>query len=721
MKHRKIIAGISALAVSISLSGCLEDDYVDVAESVSETDAADMPDRNINVSVSDNSDEDTENSDKNIPGRSKKKAANDGTWTIFVYLCGADLESRNGMASGDIEEMLESSAGKNVRFLVQTGGASDWELDVSPKKSQRYLISDGEAELVYESDKVNMGKSSSLADFLRWGISEYPAENTGLILWDHGGGSISGVCFDEQFDDDSLLLRDIDAALYSVSDEMSAPFEFIGFDACLMATVETASVLSSHANYMIASEESEPGYGWNYTAIGDYLEENPDADGKSLGKIICDSFYSDCEYIGSENEVTLSVTDLSKIKEFIPAFDDYAKDIYDLTNDPAKFADAARAISSAENFGGNNKSSGYTNMVDLGGIISAGKEYSENSDKALELLSEAVVYKKNGKDHKNASGLSSYYPLKFDGSRELSVFKDICISPYYLGLVDKIAYGAVNDGNIESYDNSSIFSFFADTINNWSSEDYEESDGEYIYEPDDGGFWDYISDYEPTGESGAITFDVEPYIDDEENYTFTLSEDGIYNTDHIEGIVYMLTDDLEDIIELGYSGDVYGDWETGEFIDGFDGYWFSLPDDQLVAAYLMSECDGYDIYSSPILLNDEETNLVFAYYYDETEVEIIGIWDGVSDNGICSRTDTELENGDVIVPLYYSYAVNSDDEDYYYGEEYIYDSDDEMFFTELYDGEYLYAFEIDDIYGDYYVTDFINITVDGDTIYYNEY
>ena len=122
MKHRKIIAGISALAVSISLSGCLDDDYVDVAESVSETDAADMPDKSIDVSLSDNSDEDTENSDKNIPGGSKKKAANDGTWTIFVYLCGADLESRNGMASGDIEEMLESSAGKNVRFLVQTGG-----------------------------------------------------------------------------------------------------------------------------------------------------------------------------------------------------------------------------------------------------------------------------------------------------------------------------------------------------------------------------------------------------------------------------------------------------------------------------------------------------------------------------------------------------------------------------------------------------------------------
>ena len=175
---------------------------------------------------------------------------------------------------------------------------------------------------------------------------------------------------------------------------MPGPFEFIGFDACLMASVEAASVLSEHADYMVASEETEPGYGWNYTEIGNFLGSNPSADGKELGKVICDSFYDDCSKIGAENGATLSVTDLSKIKSFSETFDAYAKDIYDLTYEPEKFADTARAIKSADNFGGNNKSSGYTNMVDAGGLISAGKKYSGNADKALALLSDAVVYKK---------------------------------------------------------------------------------------------------------------------------------------------------------------------------------------------------------------------------------------------------------------------------------------------------------------------------------------
>ena len=84
----------------------------------------------------------------------------------------------------------------------------------------------------------------------------------GVILWDHGGGSISGVCFDE-ISDDSLSLREIDTGLLSTMKNagMTDTFEFIGFDACLMSTVETANVLASYSDYMIASEESEPGSG----------------------------------------------------------------------------------------------------------------------------------------------------------------------------------------------------------------------------------------------------------------------------------------------------------------------------------------------------------------------------------------------------------------------------------------------------------------------------
>ena len=131
----------------------------------------------------------------------------EGTWTIIVYLCGSDLESENGMASMDMEEMERASTGSDVKFVLETGGANSWENGVSRRKLERYVICDGKAERVDSLAMANMGESSTLADFLKWGVAEYPAGNMGLVLWNHGSGSINGVCFDENEDYDSLLLK----------------------------------------------------------------------------------------------------------------------------------------------------------------------------------------------------------------------------------------------------------------------------------------------------------------------------------------------------------------------------------------------------------------------------------------------------------------------------------------------------------------------------------
>ncbi len=54
--------------------------------------------------------------------------ADDG-WTIFVYVCGADLESEAGLASQNIREMVDAHTSANIRFVVQTGGAASWSSD----------------------------------------------------------------------------------------------------------------------------------------------------------------------------------------------------------------------------------------------------------------------------------------------------------------------------------------------------------------------------------------------------------------------------------------------------------------------------------------------------------------------------------------------------------------------------------------------------------------
>ena len=93
----------------------------------------------------------------------------DGDWTIFVYLCGSDLESDAGAASSDIEEAFAAKGSGQVKVVYETGGSSFWYENINENRIQRYLLEDGDLTLVDEKPEANMGTASTLADFLSWG------------------------------------------------------------------------------------------------------------------------------------------------------------------------------------------------------------------------------------------------------------------------------------------------------------------------------------------------------------------------------------------------------------------------------------------------------------------------------------------------------------------------------------------------------------------------
>ncbi len=629
-------------------------------------------------------------------------------WTLFVYLCGTDLETDYYAATGDLDEMLAVSESDKVRFIVQTGGTDTWHNEVvDPDSIQRYLIQNGEITLVDEQQLSNMGDPETLADFLKWGLKDHASAHNGLIFWNHGGGCITGVCFDERYDSDSLDLTEIDAVLNETIGSFGKKLDFIGFDACLMGTVETANVLATFADYMYGSEEVEPGSGWDYTAIGDYLVQNPDADGAALGKKVADSFLKACEDDGQDYEVTFSIIDLSKTDEILTSFNAFAKDLYEAAEDAGQRADIVRAIRAVDDFGGNNKTEGYANMIDLGGLTEACASYSKNASAALKAISDAVAYSVSGDMHTGATGLSTYYPISIQGSNELSFFGKVCISPYYLSFVDLLGSVGVSGDMYSDYEDDTWF----DDDGDW----YWGDDWDYY----DDDYWNYIDDFEVTGESPYIGFDVEPTFEDG-NYYFMLDEEGLYNAADVYGIVCVMSEDGSEVIEYGETYDIDADWEDGIFFDNFDGWWISLPDGQNLATYIVGYTEDGVVYTSPVMLNGEETNLRLKMDY-EGNIVIEGAWDGIDDEcGAASKDITKLKKGDRIIPLYYSIPLDDDaelEDGYgYYGDEYVFDGDPEIWHDQMYPGEYLYAFCIDDIYGDYYLTDFeiFYVTEDGE-------
>lgn len=116
-----------------------------------------------------------------------------GSYVQLIYMCGSSLET-NGGAAKNIAEMLSADLPEGKQIVIQTGGARNWrDFDIPADMSCRYEIKDGVLTEVERNPAVNMGLGSTLSDFLTWGADTYPAECYGLILWNHGGGTIDGL------------------------------------------------------------------------------------------------------------------------------------------------------------------------------------------------------------------------------------------------------------------------------------------------------------------------------------------------------------------------------------------------------------------------------------------------------------------------------------------------------------------------------------------------
>ena len=248
--------------------------------------------------------------------------------TVLIYICGADLESENQLATGDIQEILKvSGQPDDVNIVIETGGAKSWAstYGISSTYLERYHVENKslvrDAQLTYAS----MGLSSTLQSFIEYGLNNYPAERTGLVFWNHGGG-MRGVCYDEKKNDDVLKNSEIRTAVSGALSNcgMSGQkLEWVGYDACLMAVQDIAITNADYFNYMIASEESEAGYGWDYDNWVDDLYSKKTT--TTILKAIVDSFISDNGGANSSSgDQTLSYMNLSYAAAYKTAWENLA-------------------------------------------------------------------------------------------------------------------------------------------------------------------------------------------------------------------------------------------------------------------------------------------------------------------------------------------------------------------------------------------------------------
>lgn len=605
----------------------------------------------------------------------------DTKYTLMIYMCGSDLESDDALGSDDIEEMLNSQLAQEVNLLIFTGGTKDWYNDkISDDKNQIFKVENKELVLVKEDvQKGYMSDPEALEYFIDYSQRHYPAEKYGLIMWDHGGGSVSGFGYDEKNPDeeDTLTLKEIKQALKNINDKL----EFIGFDACLMGNFEVAYAIKDKAKYLIASEELEPGSGWNYEKFLNQLSKDTSQEATEYGKIIVDSYIDSNDwFLGSD--ATLSIIDLSKIDNLYNNLEKYLKDLKKQNFDNNNYTQVSKAIQKTKSF-----ADGEIDTIDL-------KDMATNlnitsSLELIEALNEAVVYNKTTSYVENSNGLSIYFPNESLEYYEnmIDTYNSIGFSNGYINIMNEyvniLAGGYRNTYRINNHTYK-------------SEENYEEYD-----------WYDeaLINEYENYFDETNIDVQELEVQEKGDGFVLHLKDE---EWEKIKEIGYSIWyDDGEGYIDLGIDS-YYELDEDNDLVINFDGTWVAI-NGNIVNYQVAEQTEKFEKGKVHALLNDEEVNIIIYRDKKKNKTYVVGAEkiDEYGETAMYGKGYIKIKENDKIefIVDYYDYDGNYDDE-YILGEPLIVDKDGlEVSYEYIGDGECLIYYILTDIYNNIYYTE----------------
>ncbi|MBN1412827.1 MAG: hypothetical protein JW969_18445 [Spirochaetales bacterium] len=347
----------------------------------------------------------------NMNGAAAEKKA----WTYLVYMVADnDLEED---ALSDLTEMMSVGSNERVNIVVlcdrskyytidPVGGLKDWT------GAKKILVEKGSLKEIAKGGPINMGSPSTLAEFIAWGVKKYPAQRYALDFWDHGGGWV-GFGYDESTKNiEGLTLSELKKGVSAgMKNAGLSKFEFMGFDACLMGTYEVVEKLGPYTRYLLASEEMEPGHGWDYSSLK-ILREKKDTTGVDLGKSLIDGFTEQAKKYKTYEEITLSLIDTSQFPKLMSA-------IKTLTETGQKNIKKlapmlGRSVNRSLGFGKAPEPDQDMYMVDVGSLAQTlarnNQLFNPIKDEIVKALDSLVVAKTAGTMKKDSTGLSIYFP-----------------------------------------------------------------------------------------------------------------------------------------------------------------------------------------------------------------------------------------------------------------------------------------------------------------------
>lgn len=354
--------------------------------------------------------------------------------TIMIYMIGSDLETEGRAGTNDIKEIIDAEYNtEDVNIVLYIGGAKKWHMsEIDENENAIFEIEDDELKKVKSYKLKPMNNKNTLTEFIDYTYENYDSKKYSLILWDHGGGPIWGYGKDENDKSGSLMsIKDIDEALNNSELIKNEKLEFLGFDACLMSSIEIANAYKEEAEYLIAAAEIEPGDGWDYHFLNEINKETTSVE---MGIHIIDYYHK--FYVESPSgiygyyytpSVTLSLIDLSKIDTLVASVNDLFGAI-EPNISVSTYNTIARSASRTKIYG----TEGY-DLLDLYSLVNGFEGYQSKVGEVQNSIRSAVVYHKTNIG--GCTGLSIYFPVDtrtvYNQMLNEYGYKDVAISETY--------------------------------------------------------------------------------------------------------------------------------------------------------------------------------------------------------------------------------------------------------------------------------------------------
>ncbi len=247
-------------------------------------------------------------------------------WTIMVFGNGKnDLEP---FLMKDMNEMEKIGSTDKVNIVVEAGRIDGYDTsDGDWKGVRRYrMTKDADvnkvgSKVLADLGNVDMGNYQSVIDFVNWAKQAYPAKKYMLILWNHGAGwtkdgqpiITKGISYDEQSG------NHINTPQMGLIMKSIGKLDVIGTDACLMQMAEVDYEFKDNVDYIVASEETEPGDGYTYDLFLGPVVKNPTMTPQQVGAAAVNG-YAD-HYDSINQGFTQSLVKASAVGQLAPLTD----------------------------------------------------------------------------------------------------------------------------------------------------------------------------------------------------------------------------------------------------------------------------------------------------------------------------------------------------------------------------------------------------------------